>query len=131
MDLRSLAGGVLWIDTATDVDSLLSDLGDDWAIARHAVEAGSTKDAIIDAIGEALDFPDWAGRNLDALYDLLTDLEWLRDESGAERNIAVVLDRSATAFAGGIEDWDKIVYVLLDAAAWWQPEDRNFLAILR
>ena len=131
MDLRSLAGGVLWIDAATDVDSLLGDLGDDWAIARHTLDAGATKDSIIGTIGEALDFPDWAGRNLDALYDLLTDLEWLTDSSGAPRSVAVVLDRSAGAVTSGIDDWDKIVYVLLDAAAWWQPEARNFLAILR
>ncbi|QFU92831.1 Barstar (barnase inhibitor) [Amycolatopsis sp. YIM 10] len=31
----------------------------------------------MDAIAAALDFPDWFGRNLDALYDCLTDLSWL------------------------------------------------------
>lgn len=131
MDLQSLAGGVLWVDAATDLDVLLGDLGDDWAIVHYAVNEGATKDSIIAAIGEALDFPDWAGRNLDALYELLTDLEWLATATGAPRNVAVVLDRSLPAATNAIEDWDKIVYVLLDAAAWWQPEPRNFLAILR
>ncbi|UJW32247.1 barstar family protein [Saccharothrix sp. AJ9571] len=36
-----------------------------------------TKAAAMDAIAAALDFPDWFGRNLDALYDCLTDLSWL------------------------------------------------------
>jgi RNAse (barnase) inhibitor barstar len=30
----------------------------------------------LDAIGAALSFPSWYGRNLDALYDCLTDLSW-------------------------------------------------------
>lgn len=34
-----------------------------------------TKDALHAALAEALDFPDWYGGNLDALYDCLTDLD--------------------------------------------------------
>jgi len=133
MDLRTLAGGVIWIDAATDVDALLGELDDSWAIARHPVTSGASKESIISAIGASLSFPEWAGTNLDALYDLLTDLEWLTDESGTARNVAVVLDRASSpeAVASEPADWSKIVYVLLDAAAWWQPKERNFLAILR
>jgi RNAse (barnase) inhibitor barstar len=37
--------------------------------------AGSgSKKAVLQAIGRALDFPNWYGANLDALYDSLTDL---------------------------------------------------------
>ena len=34
-----------------------------------------TKDALHSALAEVLDFPDWYGSNLDALYDCLTDLD--------------------------------------------------------
>ncbi len=133
MDLRTLAGGVIWIDAATDVEALLGELDSGWAIAHHSVSGDTSKESIISAIGASLSFPEWAGTNLDALYDLLTDLEWLTDESGTARNVAVVLDRAsaAAATAGEPADWSKIVYVLLDAASWWQPKERNFLAILR
>ncbi|GAA5151280.1 MULTISPECIES: barstar family protein [Amycolatopsis] len=43
------------------------------AMAGHPADKLST----LDAIAEALSFPDWFGRNLDALYDCLTDLSWL------------------------------------------------------
>lgn len=42
-------------------------------LAGHPLDKAST----LDAIAEALSFPDWFGRNLDALYDCLTDLSWL------------------------------------------------------
>lgn len=43
------------------------------------VLAGRPADKLstLDAIAAALSFPDWFGRNLDALYDCLTDLSWL------------------------------------------------------
>ena len=48
------------------------------SVHRHRVRAGArTKAAAVAAVADALDFPDWFGHNLDALYDCLTDLSWL------------------------------------------------------
>ncbi len=35
----------------------------------------ATKQALHEALAQALSFPGWYGKNLDALYDCLTDLE--------------------------------------------------------
>jgi RNAse (barnase) inhibitor barstar len=45
----------------------------------HVLDGRLTVDKLstLDAIGAALSFPDYFGRNLDALYDCLTDLSWL------------------------------------------------------
>lgn len=54
-----------------------------WARSRGAVPHVldgtdvDTKERALDAIGEVLDFPPRYGRNLDALFDCLTDLSWL------------------------------------------------------
>lgn len=56
--------------------------------AREAEERGASvhvldgsdltnKRTTLDGIAAVLDFPEWTGRNLDALYDCLTDLSWL------------------------------------------------------
>ncbi|WP_228046424.1 barstar family protein [Saccharopolyspora montiporae] len=37
----------------------------------------TNKRTTLDGIAAVLDFPEWTGRNLDALYDCLTDLSWL------------------------------------------------------
>jgi RNAse (barnase) inhibitor barstar len=42
----------------------------------HLVGPVTSKLGALDAIGAALNFPNWYGRNLDALYDCLVDLSW-------------------------------------------------------
>lgn len=46
---------------------------------EHAIDGTRirTKDDFYDAVASALSFPDWFGRNLDALHDCLRDLSWL------------------------------------------------------
>jgi RNAse (barnase) inhibitor barstar len=43
----------------------------------YLVGSVSSKAEALEAIGAALHCPAWYGRNLDALYDCLTDLSWL------------------------------------------------------
>jgi hypothetical protein len=77
---------------------------------RHVVRRGAhSKRAAIDAVADALGFPDWFGHNLDALYDCLTDLSWLPEgehvlewEGGNADVEAVLADAVArTAGSGG------------------------------
>ncbi|PZS39118.1 MAG: barnase inhibitor [Pseudonocardiales bacterium] len=42
----------------------------------HLLGPVTTKAQALDAIGTALNFPAWYGRNLDALHDCLADLSW-------------------------------------------------------
>lgn len=54
-----------------------------WARAHgavpHVIDGGAvrSKEQAIEAIGAALDFPASRGRDLDALFECLTDLSWL------------------------------------------------------
>lgn len=45
--------------------------------ATHVIGPVTNTAEALDAIGAAMNFPAWYGRNLDALYDCLVDLSWL------------------------------------------------------
>ena len=66
------------LEHAARADDVLRD-----ALARGAnvhVVTGSmvfTQEELLKAIARVMDFPDYFGGNLDALYDYLTDLSWL------------------------------------------------------
>ena len=44
--------------------------------ATHVIGPVTSVAEALDAIGAAMNFPAWYGRNLDALYDCLVDLSW-------------------------------------------------------
>lgn len=66
-------------------------------LARHATLSGALK-----KIGSTLHFPAWYGANLDALFDCLTDTEWLTESgriisiSGTQRLSAAQPEAFAT-----------------------------------
>lgn len=125
--LHSLAGGILWADGDTDFGALLAELDERWIKAECLIAPDATRESLIKSIGAQLGFPDWAGSNLDALYDLLTDLSWLNDDG----HIMLVLDRGTSFNATAIDGWQQITQVLIDAATFWLPEPRVFIAALR
>ena len=66
----------------------------------------SGKDELHKFMGSALDFPEWYGKNLDALYDCLTDLT---------EEVEIHL-QNAEAFHRNLGDYaDKVLWVLKDA----------------
>jgi hypothetical protein len=71
---------------------------------------------VFDEFSRALAFPDWFGRNWDALEDCLTDLSW-READGH----VVLLENSA--------DGGMLVDVLGSAAQFWAGQGKPFFAV--
>ena len=74
------------------------------------VPAGSTKAESIDLFAEVLEFPDWFGRNLDALADCLHDYAEGPRENGAARHL--VWDGVALLRRSHPEGYEDITSVL-------------------
>src|SRR5213593_3970891 len=81
------------------------------------IDAG--KRPLFEALAEALDFPDWFGRNWDALEDCLTDLSW-RPASGH----VLVFE----SFPAG-DELGVLIDVLGSAAEYWAGRGRPFFAV--
>jgi RNAse (barnase) inhibitor barstar len=74
------------------------------------VPAGATKAESLDLFAEALHFPDWFGRNLDALADCLHDLAELPVDGGRGRHL--VWDGVAALNRDHHDSFEDIVGVL-------------------
>jgi hypothetical protein len=96
------------------------------AQGRRAVTvvAPSTKAGVIAALADAYRFPAGTGRNWDALADLLAD------HAGGT---VLVLDGRALATASAAkasDDWDVLLAILRDTAAWFASSEAPFAAIV-
>lgn len=78
----------------------------------HLVGPVTSKGEALDAIGVALNFPAWYGRNLDALYDGLVDLSW----QGAGEHVLVWVGHRQLE-AADPEGYRDVLAVLDDAAS--------------
>jgi RNAse (barnase) inhibitor barstar len=78
----------------------------------HLVGPVNSKAEALDAIGAALNFPAWYGRNLDALHDCLVDLSW----QPAGEHVLVWAGYRALE-AADLDGYRAVLAVLSDAAA--------------
>lgn len=74
----------------------------------------SDKDAVLEAIARALKFPDWFGRNWDALADSLDDLSWLPADG-----YVVLLDHAGQWRKADPAGFDVLMDIGNEAARRW------------
>jgi len=87
--------------------------------------AARDKNAFLNAIAKALQFPDYFGHNWDAFYDCLLDLK-----HGDGAGTLLVL-RSASGFARAEpEEFAAAVDTLADAADYWKGENKALLVVV-
>lgn len=122
VSLNDIASGLVWVDEdrAKAAASQLAAAG--WQTGIVDLSDAADRVTQISLIAAALNFPDWTGRNLDALYDSLTDLSW-----ADEPHTALVL----TVPTGNNSDrWRHVRAVVIDAVDWWSDKDRNLVVFL-
>lgn len=84
------------------------------------------KDVALDRIAQALAFPDWFGRNWDALADCLSDLEWLEPADG----YVLALDNTQELHEAAVDDYATLIEVLDDVAGAWRDHAVPFWSFL-
>ena len=82
------------------------------------------KNAFLNALAKALQFPEYFGHNWDAFYDCLLDLE-----PGSGGTLLLLRDASGFARADP-EEFAAAVATLADAADYWKGEGRALLVVV-
>ncbi|MBL8433304.1 MAG: barstar family protein [Zoogloea sp.] len=85
----------------------------------------TTKETFLEAIGKALDFPDWYGHNWDALADCLTDLSWM-----AADGYVVVLEHADAFASAAPTDFATALSIFQDAADTWREDGVPFWTLV-
>ena len=109
-----------------DADLLCTAAGERSASAAQADLAGCLdKETFLTRVAEALEFPDWFGRNWDAFFDCLTDLSWLP----ASGHVLVLLN-TAEMRRDAPEAFDSAKSIMQEAAGIWAKRGQTFRVII-
>lgn len=73
-----------------------------------------TRDELLDEFAHGLDFPQYFGRNWDALEDCLTDLEWLSAEA-----FVLIITNADQVLKNSPGDWKPLAGILAAVATHW------------
>lgn len=96
----------------------------DQTLLHSDCKGATDKQAVLTRLGEDLQLPDYFGRNLDALYDCLTDLEPNKD---ADRpGFVVILENLPDSSGFDSGDRSRLLDVFRDAADFFYEENTAF-----
>ena len=99
---------------AEDLQAAAQDAGQHFLFA-HLADAPSKQD-VLDRIAEQFTFPSHFGKNLDALYDCLTDM---CHKAGPQPGFVVVLEMLPDNAKFDREAREQLLEVFRDAAEFW------------
>jgi RNAse (barnase) inhibitor barstar len=97
----------------------------EFAIAILNGDHASTRAGFFREIARALRFPDYFGHNWDAVYDCLTDLNWL-----PAAGYVLIFDGFERLANDDPGQWKTGLTVLRDACAFWAPLRTPMYALL-
>jgi RNAse (barnase) inhibitor barstar len=92
-----------------------------FGVFRIDLSACADKNQMLDAISQAMSFPDWFGHNLDALADCLQDLSWHPAEG-----YLVLLEHCDGIHSLAEDDFVSSLGVFDDAADEWREQGIAF-----
>lgn len=79
----------------------------------------------LEHIAKAMGFPQWFGRNWDALADCLKDLSWLPGKGWV-----VVLEKSKHFGAGHRHEFEQAMELMSEIADYWRGQDKPFWTLI-
>jgi len=79
----------------------------------------------LDHIARSMEFPQWFGRNWDALADCLKDLSWLPGKGWI-----VVLEKSKHFGAGHRHEFDEAMAFMAEIADYWRAQGKPFWTLI-
>jgi hypothetical protein len=110
---------------APQADEILDALrGAGFDLVRIDLAPVSEKEQLLERLAAELAFPQWFGRNWDALEDCLTDLSW----RAGDRHV-LLIEGFETLRARRPDEFGVLVDILASSAQYWSERGRPFFAV--
>lgn len=109
------AAGVFRASSAAVAELLETAAAAGFATCRVDLSLAAGKNVLLDSLADAFVFPDWFGRNWDALADCLCDLSWL-----SVKGYLLQLEGVEAFRLRNGRDLDIALGILSSAAAYWR-----------
>ena len=90
-------------------------------LVRVDLKGAHDKQGLLDAIANALKFPEWFGGNWDALEDCLTDLSWLK-----ANGYVVLLEHCGELVRRAPHEFAMSTEVFESVAEYWDEKNKPF-----
>ncbi|XGV98390.1 MAG: barstar family protein [Leptolyngbya sp. BL-A-14] len=81
----------------------------------------NNKSEFLHAIASAMSFPDYFGKNWDALDDCLTDLDWLEGD-----RLVLLYDQPDRFAQADPSEWQVALDILRSTVEYWRTNNRSF-----
>jgi RNAse (barnase) inhibitor barstar len=94
-------------------------------VLRVDLASARNKDEMLAAVGHTLRFPEWFGRNWDALTDCLLDMGWL-----PATGYVIILDHCDGIHGRAEADFVMLMRIFQDAAATWREDEVPFWCLV-
>ena len=103
-------------------DEILDALrGSAFDVVRVDLAAASDKEQLLEQLASALEFPQWFGRNWDALEDCLGDLAWRAGDGHV-----LLVEGFERLRARRPDDFGVLLDILASSAQYWHERGRPF-----
>lgn len=127
-----VAGGSAPLDDPAPIEELVAAaIAADWRLFHLDGAVIDSKEAFLEACSQAFGFPDWAGRNWDALADLLTDTDILDPAGVGPSGYAIVCDHVERLEVADPRAAAVAADILDEAAQHWSAKDIPFVILHR
>jgi RNAse (barnase) inhibitor barstar len=107
----------------------VKELADQWGLLVERLDGTEIKDkeALLNSIGELLEFPDYYGKNWDALEDCLSDYFIGMETKG----LVLIFDNSGLFFDNSPEDFKTFLEILKETTLLCEAQQDSFVALLK
>ncbi len=125
---ENIVSGVYILDLETPLDQVM-EVSNQMGLDTYLLKGENIrdKDSLLTSIGELFKFPDYFGRNWDALEECLSDMFFDKELKG----VTLIYDRAEVLFESSPNDFQEFINMLIEITQICETQEDSFVVLLK